>query len=151
MPTSGQICSKLLQSSFPTFHHWWRRNSICWRDNSRRFHCHDNLCHIYNTAYSHDSRHHTSRWFIYENSFLRRWLHSCWYTITQLKKWWDTLCQLGPKFGCYPEGGKSWLIIKGNQQYATYIFRRTSIKITTDGQWQLSDLLNTNHIHPRKN
>ena len=33
--------------------------------------------------------------------------------ITQLKKWWDTLCQLGPKFDYYPKGGKSWLIIKG--------------------------------------
>ena len=34
--------------------------------------------------------------------------------ITQLKKWWDTLCQLGPKFDYYPEGRISWLIIKGN-------------------------------------
>ena len=29
--------------------------------------------------------------------------------ITQLKKCWDTLCQLGPKFDCHPEAGKSWL------------------------------------------
>ena len=54
--------------------------------------------------------------------------------ITQLKKWWDTLCQLGSKIGHYPEGGKSWLIIKGNQQDAADIFRGTCIKITTDGQ-----------------
>ena len=33
--------------------------------------------------------------------------------ITQLKKWWDTLCQLGPKFDYYLKGEKSWLIIKG--------------------------------------
>ena len=32
--------------------------------------------------------------------------------ITQLKKWWDTICQLGPKSGYYPESEKSWLIIK---------------------------------------
>ena len=56
---------------------------------------------------------------------------------TQLKKWWDTLCQLGPKLGYYPEGGKSWFIIKGNQQYAANIFRGTSIKIKTDGQRHL--------------
>ena len=28
MLTSCQICSKLAQSSFPTFHHWWSGNSI---------------------------------------------------------------------------------------------------------------------------
>ena len=27
--------------------------------------------------------------------------------IIQLKKWWDALCQLSPKFGYYPEGVKS--------------------------------------------
>ena len=32
--------------------------------------------------------------------------------IIQLKHWWDTLCELGPKFGYYPEARKSWLIIK---------------------------------------
>ena len=46
----------------------------------------------------------------------------------------DTLCQLGPKFGYYPECGKSWLIIKGNQQYAADIFHGTSIEILTDDQ-----------------
>ena len=46
----------------------------------------------------------------------------------------DTLCQLSPKFGYYPECGKSWLIIKGNQQYAAGIFHGTSIEILTDGQ-----------------
>ena len=46
----------------------------------------------------------------------------------------DTLCQLGPKFGYYPECGKSWLYIKGNQQYAADIFHGTSIEILTDGQ-----------------
>ena len=61
--------------------------------------------------------------------------------ITQLKKWWDTLCHLGPKFGYYPEGGKSWLIIKGYQKYAADIFRETSIKITTDGQQHLGAVI----------
>ena len=61
--------------------------------------------------------------------------------ITQLKKWWDTLCQLSPKFDYYFEGGKSWLIIKGNQQYAADIFRGTSIKITTDRQRYLGAVI----------
>ena len=29
--------------------------------------------------------------------------------ITQLKKWWDTLCQLGSKFCYHLEPRKSWL------------------------------------------
>ena len=37
--------------------------------------------------------------------------------ITQLKKWWNSLYQHGTKFGYYPEGGKSWFLIKRNQQY----------------------------------
>ena len=61
--------------------------------------------------------------------------------IAQLKKWWNTLCHLGPKFGYYPEGGKSWLIIKGNQQYAADIFCGTSIKITTYGQRHLGAVI----------
>ena len=48
-----------------------------------------------------------------------------------------TKCQLGPKFGYYPEGGKFWLTVKGNQQYATHSFGGTSIKVTTDGQRHL--------------
>ena len=74
--------------------------------------------------------------------------------ITQPKKWWDTLCQLGSKFGYYPEVGKSRLIIKRNQYYAADIFRRKSIKITTVGLPRLrtvigsldaSNILNTSH------
>ena len=61
--------------------------------------------------------------------------------ITQLKNWWNTLCHLGPKFVYYPEGGKSWLIIKGNQQYAVDIFCGTSIKITTDVQQHLGAVI----------
>ena len=70
MPTSFRICSKLLQSSFLTFHYWWRGNSVYWRDNSRRSHCCSNLCHSYNTACSHASRHHLSWWFFYKKQLL---------------------------------------------------------------------------------
>ena len=61
--------------------------------------------------------------------------------ITQLKKWWDTPCHLGPEFGNHPESGKSWLIIKRNQPYAADIFCGTSIKITTDGQRHLGAVI----------
>ena len=32
--------------------------------------------------------------------------------IDQLKIWWNILCRLGPKFGYFPEGSKSWIIEK---------------------------------------
>ena len=70
MPTSCQICSKLLQSSFLTFHYWWRGNSVYWRENSRRSHCCSNLCRSYNTACSHASQHHLSWWFFYKKQLL---------------------------------------------------------------------------------
>ena len=61
--------------------------------------------------------------------------------VVQLKKWWDTLCELGPKFGYYPEGSKSWLIIKGNHEHAVEIFHGTKIKITTEGQRHLGAVI----------
>ena len=32
--------------------------------------------------------------------------------LVNLKYWWNTLCELGPKFEYYPEASKSWLIVK---------------------------------------
>ena len=32
--------------------------------------------------------------------------------IPGLKYWWDQLCELGPKFGYFPQASKSWLIIR---------------------------------------
>ena len=32
--------------------------------------------------------------------------------VTSIKKCWDTLCKLGPKFGYHPKPSKTWLIVK---------------------------------------
>ena len=53
-------------------------------------------------------------------------------TIIHLRNWWETLCRLEPKFGYFPEGSKSWLIVKEKWvQKAQFVFKDPNIKITT--------------------
>ena len=55
-------------------------------------------------------------------------------TVMPLRNWWEMLCRLGPKFGYFPEGSKSWLIVKEKEvQKAQSVFKDTNIKITTEG------------------
>ena len=63
-------------------------------------------------------------------------------TIMRLRNWWETLCRLGPKFGYFPEGSKSWLIVKEKEvQKAQSVFKDTNIKITTEGQRHLGAVI----------
>ena len=63
-------------------------------------------------------------------------------TIMRLRNWWETLCRRGPKFGYFPEGNKSWLIVKEKEvQKAQSIFKDTNIKITTEGQRHLGPVI----------
>ena len=62
--------------------------------------------------------------------------------IIQLKHWWDTLCELGPKFGYYPEAHKSWLIIKEHtREHANVTFKDTNIQISSEGQRHLGAVI----------
>ena len=64
--------------------------------------------------------------------------------IDQIRIWWNTLCRLGPKFGYFPEGSKSWIIVRENaKERAQTIFDNTKIKITTDGQRHLGAVIGT--------
>ena len=55
-------------------------------------------------------------------------------TVMPLRNWWEMLCRLGPKFGYFPEGSKSWLIMKEKEvQKAQSLCKDTNIKITTEG------------------
>ena len=64
--------------------------------------------------------------------------------IDQLKKWWDELRRLGPKFGFYPEGCKSWLVIRKTAKgRAESIFKLINIKITTEGKRYLGAAIDT--------
>ena len=62
----------------------------------------------------------------------------------QIRIWWNKLCRLGPKFVYFPEGSKSWIIVRENaKECAQTIFDNTEIKITTDGQRQLGAVIGT--------
>lgn len=64
--------------------------------------------------------------------------------LTQLKKWWDTWCVLGPKLV-----GTLWKEIKSMQQ-KNYNWRRSKLQQTVnDTEVQLSNPSNIN-VHPRK-
>ena len=55
----------------------------------------------------------------------------CWYAddsaiggdILSLKRWWDLLLLLGPRYGYFPNGAKSWLVVKeGVEDTAREVF-----------------------------
>ena len=51
---------------------------------------------------------------------------------------------LGPKFGCYPEGSKSLLVIRKNAEQRTKcIFKQPNVKITTEGKRHLGAVIGT--------
>ena len=65
--------------------------------------------------------------------------------ITNLRIWWDAICEYGPHFGYFINAEKSWIIIKPHQQAeAENVFQGTGIKLTTDGQRHLGAALGSN-------
>ena len=64
--------------------------------------------------------------------------------LDDLRKWWDTLTIIRPKFGYYPEPTKTWLVIKPYaSQQTNEIFFRTKIKITSKGHRYLGGTVGT--------
>ena len=65
-----------------------------------------------------------------------------------MKTWWDLLALEGRKYGYHVKPSKSWLIVKDENklQEAEYIFRHSSIKITTAGKRHLGAALGTDEF-----
>ena len=59
--------------------------------------------------------------------------------LREVKKWWDTLIVLGPKYGYYPKPSKTVLIVKDPsiEQLANDLFAGTGVQITLQGQRHL--------------
>ena len=56
-------------------------------------------------------------------------------TVKGLKYWWESLCELGPKFGYYPEASKTWLIVNNNFcDIANTTFKSIKINMTSNGK-----------------
>ena len=55
--------------------------------------------------------------------------------LSEVKKWWDELCNNGPKYGYHPLASKTILIVKAEYlQRAQDIFGECGVKITTEGE-----------------
>ena len=55
-----------------------------------------------------------------------------------IRQWWDNLVTYGPQFGYFPNGMKSWLLVKPEfLTEAEKLFKATDINITTVGRIHL--------------
>ena len=55
--------------------------------------------------------------------------------LTDLRTWWDMLCDIGPQFGYFVNSSKTFLIVKETHlPMAHAIFENTGIQITTQGR-----------------
>ena len=55
--------------------------------------------------------------------------------IADLREWWDEISRLGPSYGYYANGSKTWLVVKKEfQSMATTIFGSTQVNITSEGR-----------------
>ena len=63
-------------------------------------------------------------------------------TVKDLKYWWERLCELGPKFGYYPEASKTWLIVKNDfYEMTNTTFKSTKINVTSNGKRHLGTVI----------
>ena len=64
--------------------------------------------------------------------------------LKDLKRWWETLVENGPKYGYYPNPMKSYLVVKDDcLDEATAIFRDSNINITKEGRNYLGSPIGT--------
>ena len=59
-----------------------------------------------------------------------------------LRRWWDTLMDIGPKYGYYPKPEKTVLVVK--EQYlaeANRLFENSRVQLTTEGHRHLGAVI----------
>ena len=59
-----------------------------------------------------------------------------------MRRWWNKLNEEGPKYGYFPKGSKTILIVKANlEEKAKNIFKDTDVTITTEGERHLGAVI----------
>ena len=68
--------------------------------------------------------------------------------LDALRKWWDTLTLLGPRFGYFPSHKKTVLVVKTTHaaNTAKELFRGTGVEITLQGHRHLGAAIGSNHF-----
>ena len=62
--------------------------------------------------------------------------------LSNIKKWWKALFNLGPKFGYNPEASRYWLIVKPQLvKEADQLFENTKINITVNDKRHLGAVI----------
>ena len=65
-------------------------------------------------------------------------------TLQQLRRWWDLLNEIGPRYGYFPNGAKTHVLVK--KEYvdaAKEIFQDTAMTISADGERYLGGAVGT--------
>ena len=56
-------------------------------------------------------------------------------TFERMRKWFDALRALGPKYGYFPKPSKCILVVKPDRlEHANAIFKETGVKLQVDGR-----------------
>ena len=65
--------------------------------------------------------------------------------LQEIRKWWQKLSTLGPKYGYYPKPSKTNLVLKDPSllNYAETLFAGTGITITLQGERHLGAIIGT--------
>ena len=62
--------------------------------------------------------------------------------IHEIKDYWDSICNIGPKYGYFPKPEKSYLIVKDDHLLKVNdIFKHSNVKITSTGQRYLGAVI----------
>ena len=77
-------------------------------------------------------------------------IHQIWFaddaaaggSLDELHHWWTKLIEIGPRYGYYPNPGKTWLLVKeeGHME-AQSLFAQSGVNITSSGQKHLGAAL----------
>ena len=68
--------------------------------------------------------------------------------LREMKKWWDLLYNVGPKYGYHPKPSKTILIVKNREFYdeAVELFEATGVKITLTGERHLGAVIGSENF-----